>query len=123
LTLVAFAAVSGEIRLGLFLCAVILGISAWWLWDSVDHESVGVALGVVAATAGLAWFVTSPDEPAAKGSRAAFCEKHECVGNFDEGRGYRIKCADGVWSFSGGIQGSCSSHGGNGGGGGYDFGR
>jgi hypothetical protein len=45
-------------------------------------------------------------------SDAAFCETHDCIDNFDEGRGYRVMCDDGTWSQSGGIQGACSHHGG-----------
>jgi hypothetical protein len=34
------------------------------------------------------------------------------IPNYDEGRGYRVRCADGMYSRSGGIQGACSGHGG-----------
>jgi hypothetical protein len=34
------------------------------------------------------------------------------IPNYDEGRGYRVQCADGTFSHSGGIQGACSHHGG-----------
>jgi hypothetical protein len=34
------------------------------------------------------------------------------IPNYDEGRGYRVRCADGMYSKSGGIQGACSYHGG-----------
>jgi hypothetical protein len=43
-----------------------------------------------------------------------FCSTHDCISNFDNGNGYVIQCADGTYSHSGGIQGSCSHHGGNG---------
>jgi hypothetical protein len=43
---------------------------------------------------------------------AEFCATHECIDNFEEGRGYTVQCADGTWSQSGGIQGACSHHGG-----------
>lgn len=36
----------------------------------------------------------------------------ENIPNYDEGRGYRVQCADGMYSKSGGIQGACSGHGG-----------
>jgi hypothetical protein len=107
-------ATSNPVSAGLFLAAAVVGVGAAALWWSVDHEGKGMALGALAAVLAVAWYISIPNEPPKPGSRAAFCEKHECVGNFDEGRGYRIQCADGVWSFSGGIQGSCSSHGGNG---------
>jgi hypothetical protein len=34
------------------------------------------------------------------------------IPNYDSGRGYRVQCADGMYSQSGGIQGACSGHGG-----------
>lgn len=34
------------------------------------------------------------------------------IGDFDEGRGYVARCADGALSHSGGVQGACSYHGG-----------
>ncbi len=34
------------------------------------------------------------------------------IPNYDQGRGYRVRCADGMYSKSGGIQGTCSQHGG-----------
>jgi hypothetical protein len=36
------------------------------------------------------------------------------IPNYDEGNGYPVQCADGLWSKSGGIQGACSGHGGEG---------
>jgi hypothetical protein len=36
------------------------------------------------------------------------------IPNYDEGNGYPVQCADGKWSQSGGIQGACSGHGGEG---------
>ena len=36
----------------------------------------------------------------------------ENILNYDNGRGYRVQCADGTYSQSGGIQGACSHHGG-----------
>jgi len=41
------------------------------------------------------------------------CAYFDCIGNFDNGKGYMIECADGKVSMSGGRQGSCSQHGGN----------
>jgi hypothetical protein len=34
------------------------------------------------------------------------------IPNYDNGNGYPVQCADGMWSQSGGIQGACSHHGG-----------
>jgi len=36
----------------------------------------------------------------------------EEIPNYDNGNGYRVQCADGMYSKSGGIQGACSGHGG-----------
>ena len=36
----------------------------------------------------------------------------ENIPNYENGRGYRVQCADGTYSHSGGIQGACSHHGG-----------
>lgn len=47
---------------------------------------------------------------ASEGSR--FCQTHRCIASFDNGTGYKIQCADGMWSHSGGVQGACSHHGG-----------
>jgi hypothetical protein len=41
-----------------------------------------------------------------------FCTTHTCIGNFNEGDGYIVQCADGTWSHSGGEPGACSWHGG-----------
>lgn len=42
-----------------------------------------------------------------------FCDYFYCMGYFWSGNGYVMQCADGWFGKSGGIQGSCSSHGGN----------
>lgn len=42
-----------------------------------------------------------------------FCQYFSCIGNFWNGRGYVVQCRDGMFGKSGGIQGSCSGHGGN----------
>lgn len=44
---------------------------------------------------------------------AAFCNYFPCIGSFWNERGYVMECQDGDYSQSGGIQGSCSQHGGN----------
>jgi hypothetical protein len=45
-------------------------------------------------------------------SGADFCSTHPCIDNFDDGVGYIVQCADGMWSHSGGRSGACSYHGG-----------
>ena len=50
-------------------------------------------------------FITSPP--------AAFCSYFNCIASFATGRGYVIQCVDTTFSKSGGISGSCSTHGGN----------
>lgn len=42
-----------------------------------------------------------------------FCTFAACIDNFWNGRGTVVRCADGKYSKSGGIRGSCSGHGGN----------
>jgi hypothetical protein len=54
--------------------------------------------------------VTSPSSTPA--SDLDFCSTHECINNFDNGVGYIVQCADGMWSHSGGRPGACSYHGG-----------
>ena len=44
---------------------------------------------------------------------ANFCTYFACIANFWNGRGYVMQCRDATFSKSGGISGSCSSHGGN----------
>ena len=46
------------------------------------------------------------------GQAAGFCDRHDCIPSFSEGGGSIVKCRDGMWSHSGGIQGACSGHGG-----------
>lgn len=43
---------------------------------------------------------------------AGFCSAHQCIENFPNGRGYIVRCVDGMWSHSGGLSGACSDHGG-----------
>jgi hypothetical protein len=58
-------------------------------------------------------FVTSTGSNSSSGDiEASFCETHPCIDNFDEGTGYIVQCADGMWSHSGGRPGACSYHGG-----------
>ena len=44
---------------------------------------------------------------------SGICSYFRCIGNFWNGRGYVVQCRDGMLGKSGGIQGSCSYHGGN----------
>jgi hypothetical protein len=45
---------------------------------------------------------------------SGFCTTHTCIGNFNQGNGYIVRCADGTYSHSGGEPGACSWHGGEG---------
>lgn len=58
--------------------------------------------------------VISPHPPGDSSSTnsSSFCDSHNCIPSFSEGNGSIVQCADGAWSHSGGIQGACSSHGG-----------
>ncbi len=42
----------------------------------------------------------------------AFCNAHECIGEFEGEGGYVVECSDGSYSHAGGISGACSGHGG-----------
>lgn len=67
------------------------------------------ALAAVAAVIGaVAWSAVKSV------GRSGFCSSHSCIGNFDQGNGYIVQCADGMWSHSGGEPGACSDHGGEG---------
>jgi hypothetical protein len=44
---------------------------------------------------------------------ANFCSYFSCIASFWDGVGYVMQCSDGMFSKSGGRQGSCSHHGGN----------
>ncbi len=44
---------------------------------------------------------------------AQFCQYFNCIPSFWQGNGYVEECQDGTYSLSGGIQGSCSFHGGD----------
>jgi hypothetical protein len=50
-------------------------------------------------------YITSPP--------ADFCAYFNCIASFWNGRGYVVECSDQTYSDSGGIQGSCSHHGGD----------
>jgi hypothetical protein len=46
---------------------------------------------------------------------ANFCSVFACIASFwNQTNGYVVQCMDGLFSHSGGVRGSCSSHGGNG---------
>ena len=105
---------SNPLSVGLFLGALALAALTAFLWDSIDHQVIALPVGALAVAVGIAWLISIPGDPPKPGSRAAFCAKHNCIGDWQHARGYRVQCADGAWSFSGGIQGSCSSHGGTG---------
>jgi hypothetical protein len=100
---------------GLFIATAAVAVVTARLWWSVDHEVAALPVGAVAVVIGVAWLVSLPGDPPPKpGTRAAFCSKHDCIGNWQSASGYRVHCSDGAWSFSGGRQGACSSHGGSG---------
>ncbi|HWG24427.1 hypothetical protein [Actinospica sp.] len=42
------------------------------------------------------------------------CSYFSCIDNFGNGNGYMVECNDGMYSMSGGIEGVCSDHGGEG---------
>jgi hypothetical protein len=102
----------------------------------VDNDGAGIAILVQAPAAGYQYWqpvfkqirqslavndsapATEPATPPAAAipqpapSGSSFCDTHACIPNFDNGNGYPVECADGMWSDSGGVQGACSGHGG-----------
>ena len=58
---------------------------------------------------------TEPSEPepdpSAESASPDTGDPGENIPSYDEGRGYRVQCNDGMYSKSGGIQGACSGHG------------
>ena len=70
-----------------------------------------IAFAVVAAIC-IVWVVHRGSSSNSPGGD--FCTTHSCIANFDNGNGSVVQCADGTWSQSGGIQGACSGHGGEG---------
>lgn len=103
------AFVTGNAPLRLGLVALVLFVGAV-IGFAADVPGRIVALMLVASVGvGIAFVVvTRNDAP------KTFCDTHTCDGNFDQGRGYIVQCADGTYSHSGGIQGACSYHGGEG---------
>ena len=83
--------------------------------------SVRAPLGTLAASSLTTGTILAPwcyDFNSAGGSLiysppSTICRYISCIGNFRNGGGYVIQCRDGAFGKSGGIQGSCSSHGGN----------
>jgi hypothetical protein len=45
---------------------------------------------------------------------ADVCSYFDCIANFPNGKGYMVECRDGTYSMSGGRQGACSYHDGEG---------
>jgi hypothetical protein len=86
---------------------------AMWALGALVGSLITLAgVGFVAAwAAGADWNLSSSSSSS---SQADFCSTHDCIPNFDNGNGSIVQCADGSWSHSGGIQGACSDHGGEG---------
>lgn len=58
------------------------------------------------------WSSDSADDAATGGDDGVWPPVGERIPNFDEGTGYVVRCADGMYSQSGGRPGACSGHGG-----------
>jgi hypothetical protein len=67
---------------------------------------------VLIAVVGAVVVVRAHGAGSHRGQGGGFCASHACIGNFGNGNGYVVQCADGTWSRSGGEQGACSYHGG-----------
>jgi hypothetical protein len=80
--------------------------------------TLGAVAGSVVALAGVGFvglWASGADwslHSSSSASGANFCDAHDCIPNFDNGRGSIVQCVDGTYSHSGGIQGACSDHGG-----------
>lgn len=67
---------------------------------------VGIQVSTPAQAYDPATYIGRYDPP------ADFCSVASCITDFWAGNGYVVRCNDGLYSKSGGIQGACSSHGG-----------
>jgi hypothetical protein len=66
----------------------------------------------LAVAAVLAMFLAGCADSEPQTNRERFCDRHDCIGDWENADGYRVHCLDGAYSFSGGESGACSSHGG-----------
>ena len=99
-------------------------------WAAGSLAAMALATGAIAVAPGASAVPTTVQAPtsavAAVASDYSFksgrlmynpprdiCSQFACIGNFWNGRGYVMQCRDGMLGKSGGIQGSCSWHGGN----------
>jgi hypothetical protein len=73
---------------------------------------VGVAVLLIGVVLFLANVHIDDDKTRSRDPDAAFCQTHDCIGDFDNEPGSVVQCADGSYSHAGGIQGACSHHGG-----------
>ncbi len=102
----------GALAFGLFLLRAQIKD---WKGEEYKASKPAIAMascGLLAAIAGAVVFLSSVHISESKRSAGSFCSSHECIPNFDNGRGSIVQCADGEWSHSGGLQGACSDHGG-----------
>jgi hypothetical protein len=93
-----------------------------WLADSIDMQKVAGRTPVTDVDQCDSGTGSGPPDTSGPPSSSVpdpgnqdpstFCDTHDCIPNFDNGRGSIVQCADGEWSQSGGIQGACSGHGG-----------
>jgi hypothetical protein len=83
------------------------------IWDAPVLASTGT-VGSSSSGGSSGTFGSSPSSGAGTDSGGDFCSTHSCIDNFDNGNGYIVQCADGMWSHSGGESGACSYHGGEG---------
>ena len=76
--------------------------------DVVDHVSDCPSQG----SAGSASVPSYAPPPYTPPSGPTYTPPGSNIPNYENGNGYRVQCADGTYSQSGGIQGACSYHGG-----------
>ena len=121
----AVIVVAGGAIIALLSLVVALGYAAFQsIKDEGALEFLGSVIGFVLFLAlvfgvlyGLSELLSDGSPETTTGgitttTEAGFCETHQCIDNFEEGNGYKVQCADNMWSHSGGIQGVCSGHGG-----------
>jgi hypothetical protein len=108
---------------GQVICTAGDGAEVVFSRDAVDRYSLSQAKHYVAThdvgddifpweTSGEDGSATSDATPSYSVPDTSSTPPGENIPNYDNGNGYRVQCADGTFSHSGGIQGACSHHGG-----------
>lgn len=94
---------------GLLLLAVAVGL---WLRTVPGAQRASRALRAAPLAVAVLGLGSCGAAVTIGNGSSGFCDKHDCISNFDNGHGSIVQCADGMWSHSGGLPGACSDHGG-----------